>query len=242
MRQLFLFLVTCLAVALFSYCKVSQPAIQSSEAIEFLVTFWHVGKEDTNITAVHKVWYQDSIGITEIRSFVTDEKIDGTIARYTKTTGYRLVDLKNKWVYEYNNFQDTATIRNKYAFNDSTVWGGGWNFKRHSKHNIDNFYSLSDTVINNIAYKRYRKVYSFNDTKFTSIELVNCDKRRTHFQLDTSLSNKIGCTVVSRYTYPTAYPRAIISEEVRFISEKIPDSVLKVFAAWKRNETLYPVQ
>ncbi len=243
MNRIFIIAGFAFAVALFSNCKGVRNITLSSEAIEDVSTFWKFKNNiDTPyITISEKAWYQDSIGITQICSIWLVET-DTSKATTIKTTGYRFVDLKKKWAYEYANFTDTASVKSKYKYTDTTVFTGGWNFVNHKPISVDSFDFLPDTIINAIAFKQCKVNFKANQFGFEGIGLFRCDKKHTRFKLDTVISNKIGCPLVSLRMYPINNPHAIFKHEVKFISNNLPDSVLKVFTAWKRNETIYPVQ
>jgi hypothetical protein len=151
-----------------------------------------------------------------------------------ETQGYRFVDLKKKWVYEYVGFTDTASVKRKYRYTDTTFFSGGWNFANRTPSAVDSFSYLPDTTINAITYKRYKVSYLFNKARYGAICLLRCDKKNTHFPIDTAISNKVGCPLVSILRYPINYPHSKIEQEVKFVSNYLPDSVVRVFTAWKK--------
>jgi hypothetical protein len=231
------------AVALFGNCKGSRYIALPGEAVERVSTFW---KNNNNIdtpyiTLSEKAWYQDSIGITQICRIWSVET-DTSRSINIITIGYRFVDLKKKRAYEYASFSDTASVKRKYRYTDTTLFPGGWNFATRKPISVDSFHFLPDTIINAIAFKRCQVNFESDQYRFEGIGLFRCDKKNTHFKIDTAISNKIGCPLVSFRYYPINNPHAILDQQVKFISNHLPDSVLKVFAAWKRNENLYPVQ
>lgn len=231
------------AVAIFGNCKAVRSTLSAGEAVERVGTFWKLQNNiDTPYIVIsEKAWYQDSIGITQLcRIWFIEEDSSQTIE--IRTTGYRFVDLKKKWVYEYAGFTDTASVKRKYRYTDTTYFSGGWNFANRTPSSVDSFSYLPDTTINAITYKRCKVSYLFNKARYRGICLLRCNKKNTYFQIDTAISNKVGCTLVSVSQYPVNYPHSRINSEVKFISDYLPDSVVKVFAAWKKNETIYPVQ
>lgn len=231
------------AIALFGNCKGSRYISLSSEAVERVSTFWKtINNIDTPyITLSEKAWYQDSIGITQICRIWFVETDSGRSVNIIPI-GYRFVDLKKKWVYEYVSFSDTATVERKYRYTDTTKYSGGWNFANRTPLPVDSFHFLLDTAIDAVAYKRCKVSYIFNQNRFEGIGLFRCDKKNTHFQIDTAISNKIGCPLVLFLRYPINNPHSKIGMEVKFISNHLPDSVVRVFAAWKRNENIDPVK
>ncbi len=243
MNKLFIIIGLTFAIAILGNRKGFYNTSVSGEAIERVGTFWKIENNiDTPyITIPEKAWYQDSIGITQICGIFTVETDTSRSVNIT-TIGYRFVDLRKMWAYEYASFTDTATVMRKYRCTDTTRYSGGWNFANRTSAAVDSFQFLPDTTINAVTYKRCKVSYLFNQTRFEGIGLLRCDKKNTHFQIDTAISNKIGYPLVSFLRYPINNPHSRIGMEVKFISNHLPDSVLRVFAAWKRNESIYPVQ
>ncbi len=237
MNRFLIFISFTFSIAVLSNCK-SVGNISRGEAIERICTFWN----PTHKTPIlEKAWYQDSIGITQICGFFSEES--GTSKTFAiRTIGYRFVDLRKMWAYEYGSFTDTATITRKFRCTDSAQYPGGWNFANRTPIAVDTFQLLSDTVIKAVTYKRCKISYIFNETRFDGIGLSCCDKKRTYFQIDTAMSNRMGCPFVYIRAYPKINPVSGMDTEVKFISDNFPDSVRTVFSAWKKNESLYPVK
>ena len=244
MRKPFFIAGLICSVALISNCKSIHNTIATGEIYNNVRTFW---KFENNIDTPYiklseKAWYKDSIGITEICRIWFIQSVDAKESIEIKTIGYRFVDLKKNWAYEYIDFSDTASIKSKYRYTDTTIFSGGWNFGHRTPIAVDSFLVLPDTTINSITYKQCKLRYLFNKIMWGGICLFRCDLKNMHFQIDTALSNKIGCPLVSFRYYPLENPHARLDREVKFISNQLPDSVIRVFAAWKRNEIINPVQ
>ncbi len=241
----FLFIASLIfTVALFGNCKLIHNTIATGEIINHVSTFWKFEKNNDTpyIKLSEKAWYQDSVGITQICRIWFVQTADSNESIDIQTIGYRFVDLKKKWAYEYTNFSDTASVTKKYRYTDTTIFSGGWNFAQRTPLSVDSFLVLPDTIINAVTYKQRRISYLFNKNKWEGICLFRCDLKNMHFQIDTAISNKIGCPLVSFRYYPIENPHARLDREVKFISNQFPGSVVRVFAAWKRNEIKYPVQ
>jgi len=224
----------------FCKCKTSKSIVsRHGESLELITTFdiFRTGRDSSALIMRQKVWCQDSIGVTEICA-IRFERTDTTSVTSTPTLGYRYINLKEKLAYEYASFSDTATFKKKYRYSDTTTFVGGWNFNKSMNYPVDELQPLADTVINGIIYKRYK--FKYREMQ-EGIYWVRCDKKDTFFQLVKSLADKVGCTPVFVGTFPTNTPKNIYSHELKFISNYLPDSVQKIFAAWKKNETKYPV-
>lgn len=176
--------------------------------------------------------------IIEIRSVQTPTS--DTI--FTATTGYRLVDLRKKWAYEYRNLSDTAAIKKKIVLTDSVLLLGGWNFFRPFDIVYDSLRSVGDTTIIGIRYARYRLRQLFGGNYYLSEELFRCDKKGSIFTFSKKLSHEIGCPLVKRTALTPDGSFPMSSSEIEFVSNNFPDSIQRVFTVWKRNVQQYPVQ
>lgn len=243
MNRMLVVVSVAFTVVLFGNCKGSRLVTDSGEAVEYISIFW---KRTNNVdtpawTFRQNAWYQDSVGITQICS-VFNIETDTSRITTIETTGYRLVDLRRKWAYEYGSFSDTASIKSKYRYTDSTVLTGGWNFANRTPILFDSIHPLPDTIINSIVFKRRILYFEFNHARFESIGMFRCDNKSTHFVIDTAISNKTGCPLVFFRMNPLNQPHARLDQEINFISNSFPDSVRKVFAAWKKNEQTNSVE
>jgi hypothetical protein len=233
------------AIVLFCGCSSAHQLSKNGEAVDVISTFWKFsnGHDTPYIKLSEKAWYQDSIGITEIGMimFIGTEHGDSIDL---STMGYRFTDLRKRWAYEYRRFSDTASIIKKYRITDSTKFSGGWLFVKPKQLAFDSLNILTDTLIGDIAYKRCmtRYTYDYNREIYEEINLLRCDQKNTHFQLNSLLSNKLGCPVVAIKNYPLSSPHTRLDREVKQISKVFPDSVKRVIAAWKRNVKQHPVE
>jgi hypothetical protein len=244
MNKFFVVLVLAFTVALLGNRKRLNDTDTKGEAIIRVGTFWKMEKDMPvpGITISEKAWYKDSIGITEFCGIFTDIT-DSSQITTVKTIGYCFVDLKKKWVYEYGDFTDTSKIKRKYRYTDTTRFPGGWDFVSRTRFNSYMLRYMPDTTIQDILYKRRKFEVVFNNIPLEVIGSFRCDIKNTYFQMDTGISNKIGCPMVSYLRYPVNDDsNGRFSMEIKYISNHLPDSVLKVFAEWKRNEDVYPVR
>lgn len=228
---------------IFSNCKITHRTVDYGEVVENVNTFWKTVNniDSPYIKISQKAWYQDSIGITQICqiNFVTNSS--GQFINIS-TIGYRFLDLKKKWAYEYNGLSDTAQIERRYRFSDTTHFIGGWNFVNRLSNQIDSLRILPDTTINKINYKQAKANFIINKTRYEAICIFRCDLKMSDFQINKVISNQMGCQLAFMRNYPVENPQSKNDEELKFISNHFPDSIVKVFAAWKKNELLYPVE
>lgn len=243
MKNLSMFMCFILALAIFSNCKTAHRIATTGESVEHLTTFWkNANNIDTPyISITQKAWFQDSIGITQICgiNFVTINNVQSV---NISTIGYRFINLKKKWAYEYNSLSDTALIERKYRYVDTTHFMGGWNFVNRISHLVDSFRLLPDTTIGAITYKQANASFLLNKTRYKGICLFRCDIKKTDFHINTVISNQMGYPLVFLRTYPEQNPHARSDEEIKLVSNHFPDSIVKVFAAWKKNQIRFPVE
>jgi hypothetical protein len=203
-------------------------SIANNEATEYLAM-------------IDNVWYQDSVGITQL-SGIKSMQVESKTILSSILLGYRFVDMRRKWVYEYKTLSDTATIIKKQGNADSVELAGGWNFFRKAAIQFDSLRVIGDTSIDGVQYQRHRYAQHFAGKTLRSEILSRCDRKGTIFHLDVGVSNAIGCPMVKGTSLTPDGRLPTQSVEIEFISNIFPDSVRRVLAAWKRNVELYPVE
>lgn len=222
----------------FGYCSTIKEKSTKDYAIERISTFWI--KNDNRYTPIvitEKVWLKDSIGITQICGIFTTEK-EKEVSTNIRTVGYRMVNLRKKWAYEYSDFSDTAKILRKFSYNDTTQVIGGWNFTNPKPIQIQKFIFLPDTIINSSILKQGKVTFNFNGISFGGYCLFNCQMKGRYFELDQKLSKKGGCPLVYFSSSPITDSNAKFEQEIKYVSDSFSDSVNKVFIAWRRNENI----
>jgi hypothetical protein len=223
--------------------SVAHAPDRPEECLRFRKISYQIVNNESSIqlSSSDNVWYQDSVGITEL-SIIQSVQTDSRDTIYPVTVGYRFVDMRKKWVYEYRTLSDTATIVQKFGKADSAKPPGGWSFYRTAAIKFDSLLVIGDTSINDITFRKHRYVQHFQGRRFLTEILSRCDRKGTFFLLDVGVSNAIGCPMVKGTSLTPDGRLPTQSAEIEFISNTFPDSVRRVFAAWKRNVELYPVE
>lgn len=226
-----------------------MPAVHSSNKEENCLRVVRRSYQTVNnkakeiLTVTDNFWYQDSIGITQFTGVQAIQR-DSVTSFSTILLGYRLIDMRKNWIYEYRTLSDTAAIVRKYdkAHSIAMEMAGGWNFYRAATIQFDSLRLAGDTNINGIHYKKYRLVQLFQGRRLQGEVLARCDKKGAPFFLDVGISNAIGCPMVkgSSLTSDGRFPTS--SVEIEFLANTFPDSVKRVFTAWKHNIQKYPVE
>jgi hypothetical protein len=190
-----------------------------------------------------KVWYKDSMAIEEVRyqNVVTDSK-NNTSVDYP-IRNYRFNDLRKRTVYEYKSFSDTAAIIKKYSLDDTSIkLASGWNFKHFRNWGYDNVdKNLSDTVIENVTYKRVQLRRTMLNFKYIMICYFRCDKKGTIFNLDEGISKITDCPLVKYYHIPLQKKGLNLFSEIIFSADKFTKEEQKVFDAWKKYANSNPL-
>lgn len=194
-------------------------------------------------TDVLKIWYRDSSVIQEINRTGTI-----TAAGVTRTESililYRYIDLRNKVLYDYKSFSDTATIIHKAILPDTMMKDYGWSFHSDKVLRIRGMPEpLSDTVIGDIKYKRVKFSFERQDPKKKFvIGYLRCDGKGNLFSLEKSYSRLTNCTMVKFFNFIVGSDKPYGSQEVDFISDTLTPEESKIFDAWQQNVIQYPVQ
>jgi hypothetical protein len=207
-------------------------------------TFKNEAKLDFDLS--ENLWYQDSVSITQICGIrdIQTASIDTT---FVETLLYRLIDMRKNWIYEYQNLSDTAIIVASYAKADSISFRlpGGWPFfKSKSKDtlSIDSLRFICDTTLRGAPSKKYTYIQKYNSSKIFVEAFTCCDRKGTRFQYDSMVGKAIGCPIVKKFMFNE--DRTIVQRirEIEYLSNVFPDSIKRVFAAWKQNVLKYPVE
>jgi hypothetical protein len=191
-----------------------------------------------------KVWYRDSCVI---------EKIEGINIKSTVGLHYSGERLEKRWIvlidyvfiylpthsfYRYKTFADTAKLAEQFTKPDSIQTSGVWNFYASTAKNMpDSINPMTDTTIKNINYKRKMLVYFDKDsakTPFYFIGYFRCDKKGTMFQLEKSLSEKVGCPMVRSDGLPNPRRPRPLQLEVKYEADHLTPEEMKVFDAWEK--------
>jgi hypothetical protein len=218
------------------------------ECIRNHITSYNVFKNEAKLDfdLSEDLWYQDSVGITQV-CIIKDIQTESIDTTFVETALYRFIDMRKNWIYEYKNLSDTAAIVAKYAKADSLErrLGGGYPFfqsKRKSTLTIDSLRFRCDTTLRGVPTKKYTYIQNTNGFRTFVEAFACCDRKGTRFQYDPVIGIAIGCPIVKKtyFTDDRRFGQTI--REIEHLSNVFPDSIKKVFAAWKQNVLKYPVE
>jgi hypothetical protein len=208
-------------------------------------TFKNEAKLDFDLS--ENLWYQDSVSISQICEIkdIQTESLDTT---FVETMLYRFIDMRKNWIYEYQNLSDTAVIVATYAKADSISFRlpGGWSFFSKSKSkdtlSIDSLRFICDTTLRGAPAKKYTYIQIFNGFRTFVDAFACCDRKGTRFQYDSMAGKAIGCPIVKKNVLNKDRRSVRRIYEIEYLSNVFPDSIKRVFAAWKQNVLKYPVE
>jgi hypothetical protein len=234
-----------LIIITFTSCASGQPAasVKNIQVVEYITQHYEPAANDLSNpfwSFKDKIWFKDSVAIEEVRQLNIHENAKGIKSQEYAIRHYRFSDLRKGVVYEYKSFSDTATLIWKYAYRDSVQVIGGWGFN-YVRHGDGTYEILSDTVIDDISYKRAKVSRGTKELPYIIICYFRCDKKGTIFNLDPFLSDIIGCPLVKIYNFSPVKKGLHITSEVKFLPDTLTSEELKVFAAWEKYANENPV-
>ncbi len=195
-----------------------------------------------------KMWYKDSMIIQEVYHLYQDENINRATKWRAIIDRYKFIDLRRRKVYEYYTFSDTSKLIKKCLPSDTVCQRETWVLwtERHGFMQRGTQVSMTDTILNGVLYRRVKSVLYDNTEKgrieFSTIGYFRCDLKNALLMFDQPFSRKIGCPLVrfEEVNNPPVYPDAY--GELEYLTRKLTEKELKVFAAWEKRVDEYKTQ
>jgi hypothetical protein len=194
-----------------------------------------------------RMWFKDSIVIQEIKQSETSVNSNGVTTRTHSIIHYGFFDLRTGTYYDYSSFSDTAILLRKYLLTDS-VPIHGFNFQQVLKTEyVKPLQILSDTVIENIKFKRYKLFMKSYDKRNPEgvVEMIGygrCNMKGTLFDMGPSLGVEQECPITRLDYLPTDESPMLLSLEIQFIRNKLTSEEQKIFNAWEKYAKNNPVK
>jgi hypothetical protein len=207
------------------------------------VTHFYNKDGSPSFTHYLRIWFQDSIAIEKITgvNMITDT-LNIQHVSYPVIL-YRYINLRTKTIYDYKNLSDTAKIIHKAVLPDSLMTDYGWSFYSEKNPRIVGTPELlSDTVIDNVNYKRIKFVFERDDPQKTFlIGYFICDGRQEMFSLEKIYSRKLNCSMIKFFQYNVGSKFPFASKEINSISNTLSNEMINIFKVWQKNEEQNPV-
>jgi len=224
---------------------------QRINAGQILMKTWIIDEETKkprkHISEGHRYWYSLVIGESTGVYYYDDSS--GASKEATYLINYIFLDLRTKHFYEYLHFSDTAVVQAAYLEPESVSGNRvAYMYKDNpSPSYADSLYNkgknLTDTVIDNKLYGRFRYSYLYTDgrhplTTFTNTVYFDC-KANSTIKLYKVLSERRGCPAVR---FDQEFDGIFLFTELTTTSKKLTSEESKVFDTWEKYAKEHPVK
>ena len=225
-----------------SYMLPGQVSITGKYGVIHKIVHFYDEYGNPTFTDVLRIWYKDSAVIEEIHRINTVTVGDSTTVTYPLIL-CRYIHLRTKTYYDYKTFSDTAKIFNKAVLPDSQMRDYGWSFYSDKVLRIKGIpESLSDTVIDNITYKRVKFSFERHDPKkHFVVGYLRCDGRGELFSMEKQYSRERNCTMVKFFDFEYGREKPYASQEIEFVSDTLTKEEVKIFDVWEQNARQNPI-
>lgn len=228
-------------IFLFS-CGINRK-ISHSGLVLFKHRFYDSAGNEQLIKYMEKdisVWFKDSCVIYEVNSINLFRENGIEKPWNTTTVKYTYLDLRTMVYSDYRSFTDTATLIRSYTLPDTAIVV--WNFfgTKGIIPSNEPYFQLTDTLINNVTYKRFSGKFYFNsDTtteKTSFMYYMLCNPQKNIFHIHRSFDDRvnIGCNS-SRFDFYMADRNKYLSSQYEIVRQSLSDTEKKVFAKWSEN-------
>ena len=236
---------------LFLSCKAGSPqaggsAIYRYRAYDSVSNDFILSMDIPDAT----IKYRDSLVIEESKKVrLTTIHMGNQVkeTRETFTDNYVFIDRRSKAFYEYRHFSDTAALLRKYYQPDSVSVDGGWNFYAyHDEMPVDSMWSLPDTTIQGITYRRMGSIKiaktDTGDYRTFCTAYLRCDLHNAPVTIDRGFSERVGCPLVRLDFLSVSGPKRGYSFQVEYVPGHLSRKDTVVFNAWEKRALFDPVQ
>ncbi len=187
-----------------------------------------------------KMYFFEEFVIEEVTGVNFDEAAPGAVEVRMSKEPCIFVDRKEKLYYQFSDLSDTARILYQFTDADTIKAGVPYDFEKVGfKPGADLLVPLPDTLINYVAFKRFktRKVYTLNmDTmRTTEILYLRCDDKEYPIQWNKEIGDQYGCAFV-RVDYEN-YGYGTLIEKV---SDRLTPGEIAIFKSWIKKVRKYP--
>lgn len=185
-------------------------------------------------TTKNEYWKSGNNIIQTIAKIVVNQNDSSTQTKIV-IDKFVFFDFDKKIIREYSSLSDTATATNEYSFSDTTTKRSGWDFRKSFNIKYNSKIRLTDTVVNNILYKRERCRTRLGTNELVFDVFFDCSKARSVFEFSKNLSDEMGCPHVKTITYFSGDLNNIFYEsEILFTESMYESKMKKIFKAWSR--------
>lgn len=198
------------------------------------------------------IYYRDSSVLFPVYKYTFTNPYSKGGEGFAELLYVYFIDLRTLSFYEYPSLSARSKFTRKYIQADSMPVYLGWNFYSFAEQQkADSLKWISDTIINNIKYKRLQYTY---EEQYRKLDL-SMEARHHIVHLLTSCQNEGSIFHISRYLErrsnaacpfeislnQVVSPKFTIKVEVRYQRELTKEEHA-IFDAWERNLKKYPVR
>jgi len=101
---------------------------------------------------------------------------------------------------------------------------------------------LTDTMIENVKYRRARINLAGATPNTYQIGYWRCENMGTVYSLEKTISDSISCTMTKLMSYLNGQSEPYFKQEVILLRDSLTNEELSVFDAWKNNVIKYPIK
>lgn len=234
--RIFVFFVL-LILLLFSQRTFSQ---QHNEGLISMNTYYTGFKDSSDIPfslarTESKFWYRDSSAIFEIK-VTRGRGGSDVVTKYNyELVKYTFLDLRKMRCQDYLVLSDTAAPFCNYVLGRTDFLSGVnlW-YTEDSTFNSVELINLSDTVINNVNYKRVCQVNSKTVPRSKNTYFLDCEKAPIAFNLSEGLSEIYsGCQV--RIMEMNSNDEMTMGFSMEQVRSKLTEEENRIFDKWEAN-------
>ena len=224
-----------LAFALFALIQLFSPGcsqVTTNMGVARLTQVLYDVDSGVNVEARYNIWFKDSVTIQEIPVFNTVQDTAGNRTHSVSIKHYTYLNPKSNIYRDYRNFSDTAGIKKSYKSIAAAADGGAWDFYSDFPYTYESIENLSDSVIDNISYNRFKMLKNFNKIDFYQILYTRCDMKGFLIKDLKPVSDSIGCPIFITEIYFKKSGKMQTSFSIEIVKEGLSKKELEVFEAW----------
>lgn len=224
------------------YAK-SQKEFKSGRLISNF-EFFDTATNKPSLSMRTNVWFIDSLAIEEIIATNINTDTNHVTTIDCEVMHYMFIDLKTGMFYKYGHFSDTAKVIASYktlAEAKSPHWLWDFRYNKRMK-SLAAPEKMPDTTIDGILYHRNKLIIDIGKGPFENIKYLRCDQKGILITLPKQSGDETRCAVLRSYSQRIGGTKVETGSRLEFVSEKLTDEELKVFAAWEKYAKEHPLK
>lgn len=235
------------ALLFLTRCTVAKMANSNKEGVVLITTtFYNTLREpfdsSSNSKLLLRKWFKDGFLIEEVRVWQINKDLQGHTTNQFALKGFVFKDIKRGRAYEFLHFSDSAKPVLSFDIKDSVKLVGGTIYRPASTQPFFSTklpYSLPDTVINQIRFKRLGQTVLLDEMNTcTDVYYLRSDLGDFFlnlFNINNEINNASPWKAVKVIRKPSLESeKLVIAYEISEISSQLSSEENRVFEAWKK--------